>query len=245
MPAPFPAGRRAKSTCSTLPPSMGTATPTGRLRRRQYPWPVEAMLECGCVRRDNVRRFQPMRAVPGVDDGTDTDIDFDSLTPSEAEITRNAPPLISRPAFQRADGADLAFRVLLVGCRRRSHARRWTRPHERCGGFGAIVEATLPLLDVDSVLQGNRWIWGKIRNVEDSWPSSVNRFVECTCLPGDRSAFQWQQDAFGQVDSWLRDLGRGCHDRNSGCRDRYPGHANAPKPKHENYRPPGDACWTG
>lgn len=32
-------------------------------------------------------------------------------------------------------------------------------------------------------------------------------FVEQTDILGDRTADQWQQDAFGQVDAWLRALG--------------------------------------
>ena len=45
-------------------------------------------------------------------------------------------------------------------------------------GIDALVEATRPLLDVESALQGCRSISGKFRNVEDFGPSSVRRFVE-------------------------------------------------------------------
>jgi len=38
-------------------------------------------------------------------------------------------------------------------------------------------------------------------------PSSVRRFVTATALQGDMSPEQWAQDAFGQVDAWLRALG--------------------------------------
>ena len=38
-------------------------------------------------------------------------------------------------------------------------------------------------------------------------PSCVKNFVEATRLLGDRTAEQWQQDAFGQVDEWLKALG--------------------------------------
>ena len=75
------------------------------------------------------------------------------------------------------------------------------------GGIDALVEATRPLLDVESALQGYRSISDKFRNIEDFGPASVRRFVEGSHLLGDRSAEQWQQDAFGQVDAWLRGLG--------------------------------------
>jgi hypothetical protein len=35
----------------------------------------------------------------------------------------------------------------------------------------------------------------------------VRRFVEDTKILGERTPDQWQQDAFGQVDAWLRALG--------------------------------------
>ena len=74
-------------------------------------------------------------------------------------------------------------------------------------GIDALVAATRPLLDVQSALQGYRSFSSKFRNVEDFGPSSVRRFVEGSDLLGDRTAIQWQQDAFGQVNAWLRGLG--------------------------------------
>ena len=43
--------------------------------------------------------------------------------------------------------------------------------------------------------------------MEDFGPTSVRGFVEGSDLLGGRTATQWQQDAFGQVDAWLRGLG--------------------------------------
>lgn len=51
-------------------------------------------------------------------------------------------------------------------------------------------------------------IWpGKFDSTDGSGPTCVRRFVEETNALGDRSPEQRQQDAFGQVDSWLRALG--------------------------------------
>ena len=74
-------------------------------------------------------------------------------------------------------------------------------------GIDALVEATQPLLDVRSARKGYRLISDKFRSAEDFGPTSVRRFVEGSNLLGDRTADQWQQDAFGQVDAWLRGLG--------------------------------------
>ncbi len=74
-------------------------------------------------------------------------------------------------------------------------------------GMDALVEATRPLLDVPSARRGYCLIADKFRDVEDFGPTSARRFVEEADLLGDRTADQWQQDAFGQVDAWLRELG--------------------------------------
>lgn len=48
---------------------------------------------------------------------------------------------------------------------------------------------------------------GKFRHIEDFGPTSVREFVEGSHLLRGRTADQWQQDAFGQVEAWLRGLG--------------------------------------
>ena len=45
-------------------------------------------------------------------------------------------------------------------------------------GIDALVQATRPLLDIESALQGYSSISDKFRNVEDFGPTSVKRFVE-------------------------------------------------------------------
>ena len=75
------------------------------------------------------------------------------------------------------------------------------------GGLDDLVEATAPLLEVDSAREGYRLLSEKFRDVDDFGPTSVRQFVEGSDALGDRTADQWQQDAFGQVNAWLRELG--------------------------------------
>ena len=75
------------------------------------------------------------------------------------------------------------------------------------GGVDALTAASRPLLKFDEARTGYLHISEKFRDVSDFGPTSVRQFVDRPDLLGDRSADQWQQDAFGQVDAWLRALG--------------------------------------
>ncbi len=75
------------------------------------------------------------------------------------------------------------------------------------GGVDGLVSATLPLLDVDIAKTGYRNIARKFRTVDDYGPVCVRRFVDGSPLLAGRTADQWQQDAFGQIDAWLVRLG--------------------------------------
>ena len=75
------------------------------------------------------------------------------------------------------------------------------------GGLDALVAATKPLLEVETAREGYRLLSEKFRDVDDFGPTSVRQFVEGSGTLGDRTADQWQQDAFGQVDAWLREIG--------------------------------------
>ena len=75
------------------------------------------------------------------------------------------------------------------------------------GGVDALVAATKPLLDIETARKGYRHIAEKFRHLDDFGPTSVRRFVDRPDALGERTADQWQQDAFGQVDAWLSALG--------------------------------------
>ena len=75
------------------------------------------------------------------------------------------------------------------------------------GGIDALVSATMPFLQIEAASTGYDRIASKFRDVDDFGPTCVRRFVDRSPLLGQRTADQWQQDAFGQVDAWLVGLG--------------------------------------
>ena len=75
------------------------------------------------------------------------------------------------------------------------------------GGIEALVAATEPLLAIKTARTGYRHIAEKFRHPDDFGPTSVRQFVDRPDMLEERTADQWQQDAFGQVDAWLSALG--------------------------------------
>lgn len=75
------------------------------------------------------------------------------------------------------------------------------------GGAEALAKDCIPLLQHESGFRGYAYIASKFNTVDGFGPTCVRRFVEDTNVLGERTADQWQQDAFGQVDAWLRALG--------------------------------------
>jgi hypothetical protein len=74
------------------------------------------------------------------------------------------------------------------------------------GGPEALAAACRPLLDLESALRGYQYIAEKFASADGYGPDRVRRFVGDKPSDG-RSPDQWQQDAYGQVDAWLRALG--------------------------------------
>lgn len=75
------------------------------------------------------------------------------------------------------------------------------------GGHDILAEACRPLIEHQDAVAGYEHINAKFETVESFGPTSVRRFVEETRILQERTPDQWQQDAFGQVDAWLRALG--------------------------------------
>jgi hypothetical protein len=75
------------------------------------------------------------------------------------------------------------------------------------GGPELLAEKCRPLLGYASAAAGYDHIAGKFATDDDFGPTCVRRFVEESNVLADRTPEQWQQDAYGQVDAWLRALG--------------------------------------
>lgn len=75
------------------------------------------------------------------------------------------------------------------------------------GGIDALAEACRPVLEEASGAEGYRAINEKFEAIDSYGPTSVCNFVAETDILGERSADEWQQDAYGQVDVWLKALG--------------------------------------
>ena len=199
----------------------------------EYAQLVESLLRQGYHRREHLPRFQLVRTVSARDDGDDIDVRVDFLMPRDATIARNAPPLVANFAVQRADGADLidgdmpdgggnrvqiavasipallAMKGYAIANRRKQKDAYdiYYSIRNFPDGIDALVAATRPLLDFDTARTGYLHISGKFRRLDDFGPTSVRQFVDRPDVLGERTADQWQQDAFGQVDAWLSALG--------------------------------------
>jgi len=74
-------------------------------------------------------------------------------------------------------------------------------------GIDALAKDCLPLLNLPSGATGYGFINEKFDVAEGFGPTCVRNFVRESKILGDRTPDQWQQDAFGQVDAWLRAMG--------------------------------------
>jgi Nucleotidyl transferase AbiEii toxin, Type IV TA system len=74
-------------------------------------------------------------------------------------------------------------------------------------GIERLAEACRPLLQRASGARGFGFVAAKFDRPDAYGPTCVRRFVEDTSILEGRTPDQWQQDAFGQVDAWLRALG--------------------------------------
>ena len=75
------------------------------------------------------------------------------------------------------------------------------------GGVEELAREAKPLLAFDTARRGYLCIAGKFRHIDDFGPTSVRQFADRPEMLVDRTADQWQQDAFGQVRAWLTAMG--------------------------------------
>lgn len=74
------------------------------------------------------------------------------------------------------------------------------------GGIEALAEDCRPVLAHKSGREGYAHLDTKFDSPDGFGPTSVWQFVEGSDAAEDRSADEWRQDAFGQVDALLRAL---------------------------------------
>jgi hypothetical protein len=74
-------------------------------------------------------------------------------------------------------------------------------------GIDALAADCKPLLACPSGGEGYRFINEKFATPEGLGPTCVKNFVAESNILGGRTEDQWQIDAFGQVDQWMRALG--------------------------------------
>jgi hypothetical protein len=74
-------------------------------------------------------------------------------------------------------------------------------------GIAALAELCRPIMEYESGLSGYQYIAEKFDTQDGFGPTCVRKFVEETRLLDGRTPDQWQVDAFGQVDEWIRALG--------------------------------------
>ena len=74
-------------------------------------------------------------------------------------------------------------------------------------GIDALAKDCLPLLNLPSGATGYGFINEKFDLIDGFGPTCVKNFVQESQILGDRTPDQWQRDAFGQVDAWLRAIG--------------------------------------
>ncbi len=140
-------------------------------------------------------------------DGADLAIRFKEMIAIEGQMpdgshNRIHVAVVSIPAFLAMKGYAIANRL-----KRKDAYDIYYSIRNYPEGIDALVAATLPLLDVESAIRGYRLISEKFISAEEFGPVSVRKFVEGSYLLGDRTADQWQQDAFGQIDAWLKGIG--------------------------------------
>ena len=75
------------------------------------------------------------------------------------------------------------------------------------GGPAALAKECQPILAEEKGRLGYQYIDQKFRHVDDYGPHCVRKFLSNTQISQGRTGEEWQQDAFGQVEAWLKALG--------------------------------------
>ncbi len=75
------------------------------------------------------------------------------------------------------------------------------------GGLDKLADACEPLLDDPVAREGYSNIAARFDRADGYGPATVRMFLEGTAMPEGMTPEQVQQDAFRQIEAWLRKLG--------------------------------------
>lgn len=139
-------------------------------------------------------------------DGAELALEFQKLVVIEAEMpdggkNRVEIAVASIPALLAMKGHALARRE-----KRKDAYDVYYCVRNYPGGIEALTKDCQPLLGHKNGELGYRYIAEKFASFDHIGPVWVRQFVEGSQILGDRTPNQWQQDAFGQVDAWLKTL---------------------------------------
>jgi hypothetical protein len=136
--------------------------------------------------------------------GADMALRFNDLIAVEAEM-----PEGGRNEVELSVATIPAFLVMkgfaLVGRKNDKDAYDvWYAIRNYPGGLEALAQDCLPLLKIDTALEGFAGIADKFRARDYIGPVSVRRFAAQQGILDSRDEEAWQTDAFGQIDAFLK-----------------------------------------
>jgi hypothetical protein len=140
-------------------------------------------------------------------DGAELALHFQELVAIEAEmpdggVNRVEIAVASIPALLAMKGHALAKRE-----KRKDAYDIYYCVLNYPSGLQGLADDCRPLLAHENGERGFRYIDEKFASFGHIGPLWVREFVDGSQIQGARTLDQWQQDAFGQVDAWLRALG--------------------------------------
>jgi hypothetical protein len=186
---------------------------------------IELLQGHGYRQRDDLKPFQLVRELPQEDGSSPIEVVIDFLMQRNVKVVKNRPPLVEDFRVQEVNGADLAIRlaedfrlngtmpgggtntVTISVCSIPAFLAIYYVIRNYRDGIPALAEACRPVLNDLEGLEGYHYISGKFTAFDDYGPTSVRKFVEETDALQERTPEQWQRDAFGVVDQWLKLLG--------------------------------------
>jgi len=139
--------------------------------------------------------------------GADMALRFNDLIRLEAEM-----PEGGRNEVELSVATIPAFLVMkgfaLVGRKNDKDAYDvWYSIRNYPGGIDALVEACRPLLKIETAMEGFAGIANKFRDRDYTGPVTVRRFAAQQGILDGRDEEEWQTDAFGQVNAFLKAIG--------------------------------------